>query len=364
VLISSAYRRAGLFYERYNAAFGNNDPHTLVVLGTSLQFNPTLDAEAIDAELIKDEAKASAEYLSTWRDDISSLVSREIVDELTDPEQIRPYVIGLHYLAFADEGGGGPGGDASTLCIVHRDANQRVIVDGVWRWPAPFSCQGVIAAKCRILREYHVTKVVGDKWGGDLIPDLYMSNGLSFDNTAPPKSQIYAEFLTILNARGCRLTSDPVLRTELLALERRTRWGGAESIDHPDGQHDDAVNAVAGAVTLAVTAKTLNITQETITQYRTAAQGATRRPYSDVVGKPDSWKTMTPSEKMNFDWGVHSFIPPSSSSSSSRRLYISPAMLARARVPAGSAPSPTHGQSGQYEDFFPGGVSPITPFQK
>ena len=41
--------------------------------------------------------------------------------------------------------------------------------------------------------------------------------------------------------------------TELLALERRTAWGGKESVDHPQisGAHDDAINALAGAAVLA-----------------------------------------------------------------------------------------------------------------
>jgi len=53
ILISSAYRRTGLLYDRYKASWAQNDDDTLVVLGTSLQFNPTLDERIIASELAK-----------------------------------------------------------------------------------------------------------------------------------------------------------------------------------------------------------------------------------------------------------------------------------------------------------------------
>jgi hypothetical protein len=42
------------------------------------------------------------------------------------------------------------------------------------------------------------------------------------------------------------------LTTQLCGLERRTARGGKDSIDHAPGAHDDAANAVAGAIVLAL----------------------------------------------------------------------------------------------------------------
>ena len=39
IIISSVHRRSGLLHDKYAAHFGKDDPHVLVVLGTSLQFN-------------------------------------------------------------------------------------------------------------------------------------------------------------------------------------------------------------------------------------------------------------------------------------------------------------------------------------
>ena len=40
---------------------------------------------------------------------------------------------------------------------------------------------------------------------------------------------------------------------QLAALERRTRAGGRDIIDHPPGGHDDLANAVAGVSVVAAT---------------------------------------------------------------------------------------------------------------
>ena len=39
--------------------------------------------------------------------------------------------------------------------------------------------------------------------------------------------------------------------TQLCGLERRTAWGGRDSIDHGPGSHDDIANAVVGALLAA-----------------------------------------------------------------------------------------------------------------
>jgi hypothetical protein len=257
ILISSAYRRTGLLYERYKAAYGQDDPDTLAVLGTSLQFNPTLDPKIIDAELAKDRERASAEYLSVWRDDLSSYISRQIVEELIDTGVVeRAPETGNHYIAFTDEAGGS-GSDASTLAIVHADKERRIIQDLIRVWKPPFSPLNVAAQKAAILKTYRINKLTGDHWAGGLPPDLYRQHGIRFEPSARAKSDLYIDFLNVLNSKRIRLLDHEQTITELLNLERRVRWGGRESIDHPAGPayHDDCVNSVAGAAVLASIAR-------------------------------------------------------------------------------------------------------------
>jgi hypothetical protein len=253
IMISSAYRRTGLFYERYKQCYGKDDDDTLVVLGASRLFNPTLDQAVIDRELAKDRPRASSEYLCEWRDDLSSYIDRTLVEELVDRGvRERAYDPAIrNYVGFADEAGGS-GSDASTLAIVHKDREHKIIQDLIRIWRPPFVTSAVIEEKARILKAYRLSEVTMDHWAGGLPPSLYAAQGI-ITKPAVPKSQIYVDFLGILNSRRLLILDEPTQIAELCNLERRVAWGGRESIDHPQGgnSHDDCINALAGAAVLA-----------------------------------------------------------------------------------------------------------------
>ena len=78
--ISSAHKKAGLLYSKFQQSYGQDDPNALVVKASSMQLNPTLPADEIAAEIAADPDLKRAEYLCEWRADISNFVSPEIVD--------------------------------------------------------------------------------------------------------------------------------------------------------------------------------------------------------------------------------------------------------------------------------------------
>lgn len=57
--------------------------------------------------------------------------------------------------------------------------------------------------------------------------------------------------LALLNSGQVELLDDRRLVAQIRGLERRTAWGGRDSIDHGPGGHDDLANATLGAVLLA-----------------------------------------------------------------------------------------------------------------
>ena len=65
------------------------------------------------------------------------------------------------------------------------------------------------------------------------------------------KSDLYAALLPAINSRRVELLDHSRLASQLCSLERRTAWGGRDSIDHGPGGHDDVANAVAGALVAA-----------------------------------------------------------------------------------------------------------------
>jgi len=60
------------------------------------------------------------------------------------------------------------------------------------------------------------------------------------------KNQLYKELLPRLCSAEVELLDDERLIDQISALERRTRSGGEDIIDHPPGGKDDLANAVAG----------------------------------------------------------------------------------------------------------------------
>jgi hypothetical protein len=78
--ISTPHTKSGLLWNKYREKYGIDDPDVLVVKATSMQLNPTLPVEAIEAEIATDPGPKRAEYLCEWREDISGFVSSEIVE--------------------------------------------------------------------------------------------------------------------------------------------------------------------------------------------------------------------------------------------------------------------------------------------
>jgi hypothetical protein len=52
--------------------------------------------------------------------------------------------------------------------------------------------------------------------------------------------------LPLIGAKQIELLDDDTLITQLSQLERRTRSGGRDVVDHRKGGHDDLANTVAG----------------------------------------------------------------------------------------------------------------------
>jgi hypothetical protein len=254
--ISSVYRRLGLLYDKITAHAGKNDPHVLAIRAPSVTFNPTIDQADIDLDTALDPEKAAAEWQSVWRTDINTFVDRTLVESLVDRGvRERPYDRTISsYTGFADEAGGGAGGDSSTLSIVHQGRDGQVVQDLMRIWRAPFVPAAVVEEKAALLRSYGLGQVTMDHWAGGLPPSLYAAQGIRTEPAAA-KSKLYLDFLGVLNSRRILMLDEPTQIAELCNLERRVAWGGHESVDHPLGgnSHDDAVNSLAGAAVQVAT---------------------------------------------------------------------------------------------------------------
>lgn len=99
-----------------------------------------------------------------------------------------------------------------------------------------------------MLQSYLVFEVVGDRYAGEWPRESFRKHGIKYLPSEHVKNDIYREIVAPLNAGRIELLDLPVLRAQLLGLERRTARGGRDSIDHPPRGHDDVANAAAGAL--------------------------------------------------------------------------------------------------------------------
>jgi hypothetical protein len=252
VCIGSPYARKGEMYATHQRHFGpHGDPLILVAHGTSRDLNPTLPQSVVDRALERDEAVAKAEYLAQFRSDLESYVAREAVEAcVAVGVHERALAPGERYSAFVDPSGGSA--DSMTLAIGHRKADV-VIIDALRECRPPFSPEAVVIEFAELLRAYRITKVVGDRFGGEWPRERFRERGISYEPAARAKSELYVTLLATLNSRRIELPDDKRLVTQLASLERRTARGGRDNIDHPPGAHDDVANCVAGvAAALAV----------------------------------------------------------------------------------------------------------------
>ncbi len=143
----------------------------------------------------------------------------------------------------------GGSSDSFTLAIAHL-AGEHVIVDAIREQGPPFDPDQVIADYASLLLSYGVSSVTGDRWGGVWPARKCQKCGIGYHVAELAKSDLYKALLPRLNAGTIALPDQPKLGKQLVALERKTAWGGRESIDHPPNGHDDVANAVAGVSSL------------------------------------------------------------------------------------------------------------------
>jgi hypothetical protein len=108
----------------------------------------------------------------------------------------------------------------------------------------------VIAEMAEIVKQWRISRVTGDNYAADFTAQAFESNGIRYRKSEKNKSQLYAELLPVMCAGEIELLDCKPLINQLAGLERRTRSGGKDIIDHPPGGHDDAANAVAGVAML------------------------------------------------------------------------------------------------------------------
>jgi hypothetical protein len=257
LVLSSPYAPRGELHAAVESFFGreveSQRERVLVWNADTRSMNPTYSTRAIAREFRRDPVSAGSEY------GIDGFVQfRQGAQALFDEAPLRQVIItgrrelppgeGVRYVAFVDAAEGSRSGDSMTLGIAHREGG-RAVLDLVREVEPPFSPgQVIISTFAPILRDYGCREVTGDNHAKGFVSAAFNGEGVKFVASALSKSDIFSELLPLVNTTVIELLDLPTLRTQLLALERRSMRGGRDSIDHPRGGHDDVANAAAGAL--------------------------------------------------------------------------------------------------------------------
>jgi len=250
VVISTPYARKGWSYRQWRTHYGSDASPILVWNAPSRTMNPTLPQSVVTAALAEDPAAARSEYLGEWRDDVAEFVPRSLIEGLVKEgrKELLPRS-GCRYVAFADLSGGR--NDDAALAIAHKDGRM-VVLDKVERYRPPFNPYRVVQLMADTLAHYHTKRVTGDNYAAEFVAGAFKDLGFHFSKSPKSASALYLELLPRLCSGEIELLDNETLVTQLANLERRTRSGGRDVVDHPSGGHDDLANVVAGVAATAV----------------------------------------------------------------------------------------------------------------
>lgn len=243
ISITTPYAKKGYTYRTYKDNWGNPDGKVLIWMAPTRTMNRNIPQGIVDDALKEDLQAAKSEWLAEFREDIIQWLDRSVIESavIRGRKELIPFR-NLQFFGFVDVSGGRR--DSSALCIGHK--KDKVVVDYLVNYKPPhnpYSVVGLMAAK---LKRFRIGCVVGDNYSASWVENAFRAEGIRYERCKLPKSQLYLSLLPIIGSNAIELLDDETLISQLAGLERRTRSGGKDTVDHSQGGHDDSANTVAG----------------------------------------------------------------------------------------------------------------------
>jgi hypothetical protein len=252
VKISTPYGKSGVLYDDFVRRHELRD--TLVWKAPTRLMNPAISTQFLDRERQKDPIAFSREYEAEFSDDTSGFIQRAALEAamIRGRFEIAPNSR-ISYVAFVDLAGGSSS-DSSVLAVAHphkRSGETFFVLDLLKEIQPPFSPEQVTREFSQDLKRYGLREITGDRFGSQWVKERFQQHGVTYRDSDLSRSEIYLEFLPLLNSGKLELLDNARLTQQLCGLQRKTGSSGREIIDHSVGQHDDVANAAAGALVAA-----------------------------------------------------------------------------------------------------------------
>lgn len=251
--ISSPYARSGPLWQAFREHHGKDDSDVLCWRAPTRLMNPTISQDLIDRDMALDPEAARSEWEAEFRSDLEGFLAIEALEAciVQGRYELPPQLasnLNFQYRAFCDPSGGRK--DAAALAIAHKEGG-RTVLDLARAWKAPHDPAQVTKEMAAIVKSYNVFRVTGDRYAGAWPETEFHKHNVAYEPSQKDKSAIYIDFLPLVNSGNVELLDIKPLAAELRSLERRTRSGGRDLVDHPPKAHDDLANAAAGACVMA-----------------------------------------------------------------------------------------------------------------
>ncbi len=248
-------------FRQYAEQWGRADSDTLVWFAPSAVMNPQLPKHVVDRALATNPAKARAEFLNVWREDLADFIPPDVVEAAIDRDRYeRAPIEGASYFALADAAGG-TGSDSFAFAVAHRE-DSNLVLDLMREYKPRFIPAQVIAElSAGPCKAYGISEVQGDKYAIGFHQAEWADTGISFVACERTTSENYLRLLPQLMAGRVRLINNATLRSQLVSLERKVGAADRESVSHPQhaNAHDDLAAAAAGALVAAGSDPSYNI---------------------------------------------------------------------------------------------------------
>ena len=154
-----------------------------------------------------DIASAGADTSRNFRTDIANFISIEAVRNCINAgvHERRPDRRNL-YCAFVDPSGGSS--DSYTIAIAHVEGTPQkrtAILDAMREVRPPFSPEAITEEFADLLKQYRVSRCVGDAYAGLWCREQFQKHGIYYEICKQTRSELYLALLPLLNSRAVDL---------------------------------------------------------------------------------------------------------------------------------------------------------------
>ena len=254
VLTSSPLTMTGIVYTLWKKHYGpNGSPDVIVAQAATTDTNPKFKQSVVDKAFEDDAESAGSEYGGQFREPMSAYLSRSIIEFCVEKGMLERQPLanmGIVYQGFVDQAGGN-GSDSFTACIAHtvREGDRDVkCIDALFEFKPPFDPLDVVAALAEHFTRYGIKIIQGDGYAGNFVASAFAKRGIAFHQCKLSASELYIAALPAFTSKTVVLLDQPRAVDQFINLRRKIGSGGAESVTHMRGQHDDLANAIAGVI--------------------------------------------------------------------------------------------------------------------